>query len=176
MQQHIKNQFKYCPYCGKENVFIFDGIKVFKCANCSRTYFVNPSAAVAALIETPNGIIFTERKFEPKKGYIDSPGGFLDLNERAEDGIKRELLEEINFCPDNLDFLCTYTNNYVYEGILYTTLDLHFYCKLDYTPECKAGDDACNIIFIKREDIDYNLIAFDTSINAIKYLINTKLL
>lgn len=173
-EEHIKNQFKYCPYCGSKDVFIFDSIKIFKCKHCNRTYFVNPAAAVAALIETPQGIIFTERRFDPKKGFIDSPGGFLNLNERAEDGIRRELLEEINFCPDNLEFLCTYTNNYVYEEMLYTTLDLHFYSKLDFVPNCKAGDDALSITFIKRENIDFNLIAFDTSVNAIKFLIEKK--
>lgn len=175
MLQHIKNQFKYCPFCGKENTFIFDGVKVLNCSNCKRTYFVNPAAACGAIIESPLGIIFTERKFEPKKGFIDLPGGFIDLHERVEIAIRRELEEEISFVPEKLDFVYSYPNDYIYDNMLYTTLDLFFYSRISFVPELKAGDDASLVKFIKREDIDLSLLAFPSISKSVEYvLLNIK--
>lgn len=173
MQEHIKNQFKFCPFCGKKDSFIFDGIKIFRCKSCQRSYFVNPATAVGAIIDTPKGILFIKRKYEPKKNFLDLPGGFCDLHECAEDSVVRELKEEINFVPDNLQFFSTGVNDYVYENMLYTTLDIFFYSQLNNVPKTKAEDDANEILFVKKENIDYESIAFDSVIKALKLYIKT---
>lgn len=171
LKEHIKYQFKYCPYCGEKDSFIFNDIKIFKCSKCKRTYFVNPASAVGVIIETPIGIVFVERGIEPKKGYIDMPGGFCEPYERVEDTAVREVLEETNIKLDNIHFLISGSNEYIYEGIMYVTSDLFFYSKLDYVPDAKADDDAVNVIFIKREDIDMKNIAFESAKEALHYYI-----
>ncbi len=171
MRQHIKNQFKFCPFCGKEDTFIFDDVKMFTCSNCKQTYFVNPVAACGAIIETPEGILFAKRKYEPRKDFTDLPGGFIDLHETAEVAVRRELEEEISFVPEQLDFLCSYPNDYIFDNMLYTTLDLYFYSRLDFVPNVVAGDDAKDIEFVKREDIDMNLLAFSSTVKSIEYLL-----
>lgn len=167
MQQHIKNQFKYCPYCGKFDSFIFD-TKLFKCSNCSRTYFINPSSACGAIIDTPDGIVAVRRKYEPKKDMLGLPGGFIDLYEKGEDAIKREVYEEISYIATDLKFLGTETNDYIFDGVLYITLDLYFYTVLDKMPELKANDDAKEIVMLDKNNIDFSLFAFDTARNILK--------
>ena len=57
MKEHIKNQFKYCPYCGERDSFIYNGIKIFNCSKCGRSYFVNPACAGGMVVDTPKGIV-----------------------------------------------------------------------------------------------------------------------
>lgn len=172
IKEHIKYQFKYCPYCGEKDSFIFNDIKIFKCLKCNRTYFTNPASAVSVIIETPSGIVFVERKFEPKKGCIDTPGGFCEPYERAEDTALREILEETSIKLDKINFLMSGYNEYVYESIMYVTTDIFFYSKLDYTPNTVPNDDASKVIFIKRDNIDFEKIAFESSKEALSFYIN----
>ncbi|KLI40122.1 NUDIX hydrolase [Brachyspira hyodysenteriae] len=172
IKEHIKYQFKYCPYCGEKDSFIFNDIKIFQCSKCKRTYFTNPASAVGVVIETPNGIVFVERKFEPKKGYIDMPGGFCEPYERAEDSAVREVFEETNIKLNKVNFLISGYNEYIYDGIMYITTDIFFYSNLDYIPETAANDDASKVLFIKRENIDLEKIAFESAKEALSYYIN----
>ena len=171
IKEHIKYQFKYCPYCGEKDSFVFNDIKIFKCSKCQRTYFTNPASAVSVIIETPSGIVFVERKFEPKKGYIDTPGGFCEPYEKAEETAVREILEETSIKLDKINFLISGYNESRYDGVMYITTDIFFYSKLDYIPNASPNDDASRVIFIKREDIDFEKIAFGSSKEALSYYI-----
>lgn len=171
-KEHIKYQFKYCPYCGEKDSFIFDDNKIFKCSKCNRSYFVNPSTACGNIIETPAGLIFVSRKFEPKKGFLGVPGGFCEPYESVEESAKRECFEETGLKLENINFLTSNTNEYIYDGIMYLTLDIFFYAKLDYVPEVKANDDALEVLFIKREDINFDKFAFESAKKAIKFYID----
>ena len=121
-------------------------IKIFKCSKCQRTYFTNPASAVSVIIETPSGIVFVERKFEPKKGYIDTPGGFCEPYEKAEETAVREILEETSIKLDKINFLISGYNEYIYDGVMYITTDIFFYSKLDYIPNVSPNDDASKVI------------------------------
>lgn len=171
IKEHIKHQFKYCPYCGEKDSLSFNNIKIFTCSKCGRTYFINPASAVGVIIETPSGIVFVERGIEPKKGFIDMPGGFCEPYERVEDTAKREILEETSIKLEKIDFLISGSNEYVYDGLMYVTSDIFFYSKLDYTPNVKANDDASNVIFLKRDDINIDNIAFESAKEALLYYI-----
>ena len=167
--KHIKHQFKYCPFCGEKDSFVFDNIKIFNCSKCGRSYFVNPSSAVGIIFDTPKGIVFVLRKFKPKKDYIDMPGGFCEPYERIEDSIKRELFEETAIKLDKVNFLMSGSNEYIYEKIMYVTSDIYFYAKLDYIPKVKPSDDALEVLFIEKENIDFDKIAFASSKEALNF-------
>lgn len=172
MLEHIKNQFKFCPFCGMEKSLISKK-NMLKCLKCSKNYIISESAATGAFIETKDGIVLVRRKNEPKKGMLNMPGGFIEPNEKAENAISRELMEELNFSPPNLRFLSTITNDYIYENTIYITLDLYFYSLLKDTPKMEAGDDATEIVIVKRENIDFNLLAFESSKNIMRYYLNS---
>lgn len=46
------------------------------------------------ILERDGRVLLALRRNEPRRGYWDLPGGFLDETETAEDGLRREFLEE----------------------------------------------------------------------------------
>ena len=99
------------------------------------------------------------------------PGGFCEPYERVEDSAVREVLEETNIKLNDIDFLMSGYNEYIYDGVMYVTTDIFFYSKLDYVPDAAPNDDASKVIFIKREDIDFERIAFESAKEAFSYYI-----
>src|SRR4030042_605907 len=96
--------FDYCPACGAREIF-FDDIKQFKCRACSFTFFQNVAAAAAAILEYDGKILLVKRGQEPEKGKLDLPGGFLDPKESAEDGLRREIREELHIDLKQLKYI-----------------------------------------------------------------------
>lgn len=54
---------------------------------------------VAGIIKTPKGYLFEKK---PDRDYLFSLGGKLVINEDSEEGLKREIFEEIGFKVNNL--------------------------------------------------------------------------
>lgn len=165
---------KFCPACGHES-FSFSGGKLFTCGSCGFTYYINPAPAVAAVIEAPDGrIVLTRRKIDPRAGFLDLPGGFVDIMESAEDAIKREIKEELGVDVERLEFIGTFPNEYVYGGLSYFTCDLGFACLCDETDKMQPADDVSEAILVKPGDIDYGEICFPSIINLLKQYIKQK--
>ncbi len=173
-KHHPKNEFKYCPFCGKHGSFKFDSSKKFKCEKCERSYYMNAAAACTALITTPDGILFIRRKFEPKKGMLDLPGGFIDLGETAEVAIARELKEELNFeQSEKLEIFATSPNDYTFGNMLYMTLDIFFKAYVEDTSSLAAADDALSIEYIKPANINIDEIGFESVKTVVKKYLTT---
>ena len=171
---HPSGILKYCPACGSGS-FSFDGEKLFTCGSCGFSYYINPASAVAAIIESPDGrIVLTRRKFEPRAGYLDLPGGFVDILESAEDAIRREIKEELGINIKSLSFIGTSPNEYIYNGLSYFTCDLGFICSSDELAEMKAADDVREVILLMPEEIDYSEIGFPSIKNLLSLYIKQK--
>jgi mutator protein MutT len=151
---HPSKVFEFCPFCGAKS-FLWDGEKAHKCASCGKKMYTNEAAATVALITNERGeLLFIRRKFDPAKGMLDLPGGFVDLGETAEHAIVREVKEELNLEVSELQFFGSFPNQYLYGGLLYFTLDLTFICKVrDFSPLC-AADDAAEVLFIAPEKVN----------------------
>ena len=160
---HPAKRFRFCPLCGGSH-FEWEGRKSHLCADCGHRFFTNPAAAVIAVIENERGeVLFVRRKYDPAKGMLDLPGGFVDCGERAEDALKREVLEEVGLQVVGADFLTTLPNTYLYDGLLYYTTDLAFRCKVGDWSLLSAGDDAaeCRLMplsSVKPDDIGLDSI------------------
>lgn len=86
-------------------------------------------------------ILLIERGFDPYKGSWALPGGFLNMDETAEEGAKRELLEETGVSDVYLEQFHTFTD--VNRDPRERVLTIAFYAlvrKSDYS--VIAGDDA----------------------------------
>ena len=100
--KHPLESFVYCPRCGSHN-FAINGERSRRCADCGLTYYANASASTAAIITNSKGeVLLTTRAFEPAKGKLDLPGGFVDMYETAEEALIRELKEETGYITDDL--------------------------------------------------------------------------
>lgn len=154
--------FKFCPKCGNDG-FISDSEKLLVCSKCGFRYYINMSAAVAAIIHNDkNEILFTIRKHDPAAGKLDLPGGFVDLGETAENAVIREVFEELNLEITEMNFVGTFTNKYVYGGLEYQTLDLVFDCNVNSFTTIKAADDVSGYVFKNPTTVSPDEIGLDS--------------
>ncbi len=173
-ETHPSLVLKFCPCCGDKN-FSFSGDKFFTCRSCGFVYYINPAPAAAAVIESPDGrIVLTRRKYEPRAGFLDLPGGFVDMMERAEDAVIREIREELDINVNSLKYLGSFPNEYVYRGLSYFTCDLGFVCSSDQLDRMKPADDVSEAILIRPGDVDYSRICSESIGNILKLYVKMK--
>lgn len=106
-------------------------------------------------------VLLVRRGHEPFAGKLALPGGFLDMNELAEDGARRELFEETGLeHPGAITFLGYYDDpNRDPRG---RTIGLAFVAILDGPPPTVAGgDDAAEALWIAPGPIEPAALAFD---------------
>ena len=166
--KHPLVAFKYCPLCGSHN-FNIHGERSRHCSDCGFTYYANASASTAAIITNSKGeILLTTRAFEPAKGKLDLPGGFVDMNETAEEALIRELKEELNIEINNHTYLFSLPNEYNFSGITVHTLDMFFKVEVDDNIQIKTDDDVASAQFYDLKDVNIENIG----LNSIKKVIN----
>ena len=147
--EHPLEKFKYCPVCGSKH-FEVNNFKSKQCQDCGFTYYANPSAATAALIINKcNELLVVRRAKEPAKGTLDLPGGFVDMGETVEEGMRREIKEETGLEVNDIRYLFSSPNLYMYSGMGIHTIDMVYLVPLDNgTIDVQASDDAAEAIWI----------------------------
>ena len=134
-QMQPSQTFFHCPRCGKATRPSL--VMRFVCQTCGFVYFFNPTVAAAAIILNPSGsLLLIERAKEPAKGKWAFVGGFIDPGESAEEGLQREIREEVGLLVHDIRYLCCYPNAYHYLGITYPVLDF-FYTARSMAPALK---------------------------------------
>lgn len=123
----------HCVKCAQPSL-MKQGEKTYRCTLCGFVYFHNVAAGVSAIIVCNGKILLVERAQQPAKGKLDFPGGFVDYDESNEQALTRELLEELQLSIDNMQYLFSYPNRYLYKDVLYSTLDSFFEVRLDTQP------------------------------------------
>lgn len=172
--KHPSGRFKFCMACGSP-AFTFDGVKLFTCSGCGFTFYINPVTATAAIIEAADGrIVLTRRKHEPRSGCLDLPGGFVDINESAEDAIRREIREELGIELKSLRLFATAPNEYVFNGLIYFTCDLGFICTSDSLDRMKPDDDVSEALLVSPSDINFDEIGFPSIAKILQLYIQQK--
>ena len=152
---HPLEVFRYCPKCGS-NEFVIHNAQSRHCANCGFTYYQNPRASTAAFILNGKGeLLVARRAKEPAKGTLDLPGGFVDNNENAEQGMVREIGEEtgLKVEADTVQYMFSIPNIYRYSGMDIHTLDLFFLCRVADDAEVKAADDAAELTWLPLREV-----------------------
>lgn len=124
---------------------------MFLCQNCNFLYYINVAGAVAALIiDDNNRLLCAKRKFDPFKGSLDLPGGFVDRDESMEEALEREIMEELNLEIATYEFFRSFPNRYTFKGLTYYTVK----CKIKNMDKSKVGDDAGVIVFVPINEIN----------------------
>ncbi len=146
--------FHFCPHCGSPH-FVDNNIQSKRCLDCGLIYYINPKAAVVALITRTNGdILVCRRAKNPAAGTLDLPGGFTDLHETAEAAVVREVKEETSLTVTSLDYLFSLPNLYTYGGLTVPTMDLFFECHVEDLAPLSAHDDITDAWFMPRNEIN----------------------
>ena len=161
MNQSINN-FRFCPRCGSDEFDKFC-FKSFKCKNCGFHYYINSAAAVAAIIFNEKGeLLLTVRAFEPAKGMLDLPGGFVDPGESAEETLSREIKEELNLDITEFSYFISFPNEYLFSGLTVHTIDFAFVCKVKNISDMRTADDVVGYVFVTKDNIEYSKIGGDS--------------
>jgi mutator protein MutT len=131
------------------------------------------AAAVVAVIYNNNDeILLTRRKHNPFAGFLDLPGGFVNLHETAENAVIREIKEELNIDVSEYKFVATYPNEYVFGGIQYFTEDIVFLCRIADFSSISANDDISDYEFRTIDKINIDEIGLNSIKNVIQYIKN----
>ncbi len=154
---HPLSQFKFCPKCGSDK-FVENNIKSKRCEKCGFVYYFNSCAATVAVIINENKeLLVATRAHEPVKGTLDLPGGFVDMYETGEESVSREVKEETGLDVDEIKYLFSVPNIYIYSGFEVHTLDLVYLCKVKNIHVLKAEDDVAKLEFIKISELNPDL-------------------
>lgn len=150
---HPLEKFQFCPRCGSSSFEEHD-FKSKRCNKCNFIYYFNPSAAtVAVIINENHELLVCRRAHDPAEGTLDLPGGFVDMNETIEEGMIREINEELGARAVIERFLFSLPNTYFYAGFTVHTVDCFFLCHLRKGDCIKAMDDADALYWISAEKI-----------------------
>ena len=167
----MSSLIQYCPACGQK-AFTPNSAKSFLCNQCDFILYFNAIAAVAAIIESEEEILLAVRGKNPGLGLLDLPGGFIDHHETVEDALIRELQEELGLDVGTREslyphYMGSFPNTYNYRGVTYETVDMFYHIIFDQKPYLKADDDVADLIWVPRDDIPMDTIAFPSIRNIL---------
>ena len=158
----------HCVKCAQPSLKK-EGEKAYICTLCGFVYFHNVAASVCAIIVCNQQMLLVERAQPPSKGKLDFPGGFVDYNESNEQALKRELLEELQLPVNNMQYLFSYPNSYLYKDVLYSTLDSFFEIRFDSEPSLVLQQEEISRYFwLDTKNMDVNQLAFVSGQNALQ--------
>jgi nucleoside triphosphatase len=90
-----------------------------------------PEPTCGALIFNPEGKIFLMRSHKWRDKYV-MPGGHIELGEKAEDALKREIKEETGLDIYNIEFICM--QEFIFDDAFWKKRHFIFFdysCKTD---------------------------------------------
>lgn len=170
--EHPLEKFQYCPVCGSTH-FEEHNFKSKKCRECGFTYYANPCSATAAFIVNDlDEMLVVRRAKEPAKGTLDLPGGFVDMYETVEEGMRREIKEETGLDVNEIQYLFSSPNVYQYSGMGVHTLDMDFLVRLHGDPDkakaiVQAADDAAEALWIPINEVNPATFGLTSIRNAV---------
>jgi NAD+ diphosphatase len=169
------SHFHFCPRCGAPRSAP-TASNSFECSHCQFCYYFNASAGVAVFIENALGqVLLIRRAKDPGINRLAPPGGFIDIGERAETALSREVAEEIGIQIHSIHFLCSQTNEYTYAGVTYPVLDLFFIAKSEASKLTLAPEEVRTADWYAPEDVCTDDLAFASMQAAWKEFLNCRL-
>jgi len=169
---HPKKAYKFCPKCSGK--LIPQKENLLKCENCDFCFYINPVICNAVILENKKReILLVKRKFPPKKGLWDLPGGFIQPDESLEQSIKREVKEELNIDVIMNRFIGVYPDHYLYQNINYPTLCITVSAKMG-KGQLVVKDDVSQFRFFGKDVILKQKIAFKGIYLGLKDYLKTR--
>lgn len=163
--------FKFCPKCGGK--FVKKENNLLVCATCDLHYYINPRPTSDIIFEDRRGrILLVKRKYPPKKGYYDLPGGFVDIGETAEESVRREIQEELGIKLGKIAYLGSYKARYSYGGVKFYTVATTYTSVLPPDQKIAISSDITEVAYFAKDKIPFDRLAFEGISAALKDYLN----
>jgi nucleoside triphosphatase len=110
-----------------------------------------PESTVGALIFNREGKAFLMRSHKWRGGWV-LPGGHVELGERMEDALRREVKEETNLDIRDIEFVCF--QEFIYDDRFWKPSHFIFFdyaCRTDST-DVKLNDEAQEYVWVTLEE------------------------
>jgi len=161
--------FKFCPKCGgKLKKIKQENRQRLACSTCHFIFYGNAKPTVGVVIVDEEGrILLAKRGIEPKKNFWDLPGGFLEENEHPEDGLKRELQEELGVKIKIDKMLDIFIDDYEDQDDICFTLNIYYLAKI-IQGEPKPMSDISDLQWFEKENLPLDKMAFKNGREALK--------
>lgn len=154
-------EYRFCPRCGSKADQKLHNLLV--CPNCTYNFYINPAPTNAVILENSKGeILLVKRKFEPKKGCLDLPGGFIENGESLEESAKREIREELGIEADEIKYFGSYPDEYLFQGVNIKILGVVLTGKIPDGAAISPADDVEEPTFYKKGKLPIDEIAFES--------------
>lgn len=152
----ILDAHKHCIRCGSETEIKYNQRK---CKSCQYRCFINPTPATGAIVLKDNKVMLVKRSREPEKHKLDLPGGFLELDETFEQGIRREVKEELGVNALEVNYFNSTIDKYLFDGVNDHISVVNFIVTLEDNKVVPA-DDIVKAEFFDLDNLPYEEIAF----------------
>jgi ADP-ribose pyrophosphatase YjhB (NUDIX family) len=156
--------YKFCPRCGgaleKRRLKVGEPERLF-CPHCGFIFYLDPKLVVAAVVPMKDGLVLVRQARACRRDLWVLPGGFVDLGERPEEAITREVLEETRLSVRVNRLLKAYS----YPGGQKVVLAyLCEYLSGDLAP----GDETSEARVFAPEEIPWEHLGFRTTQEALR--------
>ncbi len=162
LQPYLAEWFQFCPHCQAK--LEVKTPNYLNCPACEFEYYNDPATAVAVLIERDDKLLMAQRKREPKMGYWDTPGGFVDVGETAEETVIREVKEETTLDVKIVSYLGSKDDLYG----LQPTINLIYLTKIIGHDQARAQDDVAQLAWLTPTAILDKPLAFTNTRRAVE--------
>jgi ADP-ribose pyrophosphatase YjhB (NUDIX family) len=146
------DSWKYCPRCASPLV---GNASRLACGSCGFVaYASSVPGAEAVLLDGDGRVLLGRRRFEPRSGYWDLPGGFLEEGEEPLDALRREVREETGLEVEPLRFLGLWNEPYDGRIVLCLTWLARGH------GDARAGDDLVELCWFAPTELPWEELAF----------------
>lgn len=169
-------KMNYCYLCGHPTALkTSPDHNYWQCTACGQTFFNNPKpAAEIILIDETGRAAVATRARDPYAGMLDLPGGFIDSGETLEEGIVREIHEEIGLTRDqysHLVYIASATADYPWGQELTDVVTATFTAQIDSAAPLAAKDDVASIELMELSQLKREDFAWPTQYDRIEQAI-----
>jgi len=88
----------FCPHCGgplSERLLDFEERPRLACDRCGHIHYLDPKVVVSVIVERGGRVLLLRRAIGPRYGTWTLPGGYMEVDETAEEAGQREVEEEV---------------------------------------------------------------------------------
>lgn len=168
----LESSFRFCPCCGQPGPTILRR-RELRCGACGLQFFFNTAAAAGAFVFAGAELLLCVRSRDPGQGLLDVPGGFIEYDESIEEGLRREIAEELSIEVTQFHYLTSAPNDYCYAGIPYKTADVFFTCVAINPEALRPADDVAAILRVDPGAVELDSFAFASTRRAFAELLTT---